>query len=63
MEHTVVVYVPNITSLEETILYMITSKLDKTNQEKKKSPRRGTKIRDPVICTLMNPIKTLEAII
>jgi hypothetical protein len=41
-------------------IQMITSKLDKTNQQEEKSPREGTRIRDPLIYPLMNPIKTLS---
>jgi hypothetical protein len=34
--------------------------LDKTNQQKEKSPRKGTRIRDSLIHRLKNPIKTLN---
>lgn len=35
-----------------------TSELDKTNKQKEKRPREGTRNRDPLIHTLGNLIKT-----
>lgn len=35
-------------------------KLDKTKYQKEKTPRDGTRIRDTLVCTLRNPVKTLN---
>lgn len=35
-----------------------TSRLDKTNQQEEKNVREDTSVRDPLFCTLRNPIKT-----
>jgi hypothetical protein len=34
--------------------------LDKPSQQEEKSPKEGTRIRDPLIYTLRNPRKTLN---
>lgn len=31
-----------------------------TNKQKGKSPRAGTRLRDPLVCTLRSPMKTLN---
>lgn len=37
-----------------------TSKLDKANRQKEKSPREGKRIRDPLLCTHGNHVRTLN---
>lgn len=39
---------------------MNTFEFDKTNKQKKRSPGEGSRIRDLLVQTLRNPIKTLN---